>query len=66
MEIPFFMKFLEPNDHFCQNFRSFFNSENFSRKLRLIVDKITAIAVLENEVDVGLVFFDVIKLGDIR
>jgi len=65
MQIALFVKFLQTYDDLRQNFRSFFYTEDFSWKFRLIVNEISTITVLKNQINIGLIFFDIVESCDV-
>ena len=59
------MQFLQTYNDFWQNFRSFFYCEDFAWKFRLIIDEISSITVLKNQIDIGLVLLDIVESSNV-
>ena len=65
MQIALLVQFLQTYDDLWQNFRSFFYTEDFSWKFRLIVNEISTITVLKNQINIGFIFFDIVESCDV-
>jgi hypothetical protein len=55
VEIAFFMELLEADDNFRQNFSGLLKGEDSVFKFGLVVDEISTVAVLEEEIDADFV-----------
>ena len=56
MQIALLVQLLQTYDDLWQNLRSFFYTEDFSWKFRLIVNEISTITVLKNQINIGFIF----------
>jgi hypothetical protein len=65
VEIAFFMELLEADDNFSQNFSGLLKGEDSVLKFSLVVDKISTVAVLEEEIDADFVLKCFIQLDNI-
>lgn len=65
MEVAFLVELFEANDDFGEYFGGLVEGEDAVLEFGLVVDEVAAVAVLEDEVDVGFVFGDVVELDDV-
>ena len=65
VKVPFLVQSFQTDDNFSQNFSGFVEGKDLIFEFGLIVDEVASVAVLEDEIDVGIVFFYVIEFDDV-
>ena len=65
MQLAFLMQLFQSNDDLRQHLGGFLQAEHPIFKFRLIVDEISPITVLQQQMDVILIFLDIIEVDDI-
>lgn len=66
MQITFLMQLFQSNDDLRQHLGGFFQAEHPIFKFSLIVDEISAIAVLQQQIDAILILLDIVEVDDVR
>lgn len=66
MQITFLMQLFQSNDDLRQHLSGFLQAEHPIFKFRLIVDEISAIAVLQQQIDAILILLDIVEVDDVR
>lgn len=65
MQVAFLMELFEPNNNLGKDFSCLLEGEYSVFKFSLVVDEISPITILQNEIDALLVFSNVIELDNI-
>ena len=59
------MESFEPHNYLRENISGFFNTEHSPWQFGLVIYQISTIAILQDEVDVILIFSSVVELDDV-